>query len=73
MVSIDGKTLRGSVDTANGKLALHVVLAFATANGLCLGQVNDGSKSNEITAIPELLGLKGCIVTLDTMGLDMEG
>lgn len=71
VVSIDGKTLRGSEDKANGKSALHVVSAFATANGLCLGQVKVDSKSNEITAIPELLellALKGCIVTLDAMG-----
>lgn len=71
VVSIDGKTLCGSVDKANGRSALHVVSAFATANGLCLGQVAVGSKSNEITAIPELLELlaiRGCIVTIDAMG-----
>lgn len=71
VVSIDGKTLRGSGDKSTGKSALHVVSAFATANGLCLGQVKVDSKSNEITAIPELLellALKGCIVTLDAMG-----
>lgn len=71
VVSIDGKTLCGSADKANGRSALHVVSAFATANGLCLGQVAVGSKSNEITAIPELLELlaiRGCIVTIDAMG-----
>jgi predicted transposase YbfD/YdcC len=71
VVSIDGKTLCGSGDKANGKSALHVVSAFATANGLCLGQVAVDSKSNEINAIPELLELlaiKGCIVTIDAMG-----
>lgn len=71
VVSIDGKTLRGSGDKGTEKSALHVVSAFATANGLCLGQVKVDSKSNEITAIPELLellALKGCIVTLDAMG-----
>ena len=75
VVSIDGKTLRGSEDKANGKSALHVVSAFATANGLCLGQVKVDSKSNEITAIPELLellALKGCIVTLDAMGCQKD-
>lgn len=71
VVSIDGKTLCGSGDKTNGKSALHVVSAFATANGLCLGQVAVDAKSNEITAIPELLELlaiKGCIVTIDAMG-----
>lgn len=71
VVPIDGKTLRGSADKGAGKAAMHVVSAFATANGLCLGQVKVDSKSNEITAIPELLellALKGCIVTLDAMG-----
>jgi predicted transposase YbfD/YdcC len=71
IVAIDGKTLCGSDDKARGKSALHVVSAFASVNGLCLGQVAVDDKSNEITAIPkllDLLALKGCIVTLDAMG-----
>jgi predicted transposase YbfD/YdcC len=71
VVSIDGKSLCGSSEKAKGKSALHVVSAFATANGLCLGQMAVDSKSNEITAIPELLELlaiKGCVVTIDAMG-----
>lgn len=71
IIAIDGKTLCGSDDKARGKSALHVVSAFATANSLCLGQVVVDSKSNEITAIPQLLDLltlKGCIVTVDAMG-----
>jgi predicted transposase YbfD/YdcC len=71
VIAIDGKTLCGSDDKARGKSALHVVSAFATANSLCLGQVVVDSKSNEITAIPQLLDLltlKGCIVTVDAMG-----
>lgn len=71
VVSIDGKTLRGSGNKTNGKSPLHVVSAFASVNGLCMGQVAVDSKSNEITAIPELLELiaiKGCIVTIDAMG-----
>jgi predicted transposase YbfD/YdcC len=71
IIAIDGKTLCGSDDKARGKSALHVVSAFASANSLCLGQVAVDSKSNEITAIPQLLdllALKGCIVTLDAMG-----
>lgn len=71
IIAIDGKTLCGSDDKARGKSALHVVSAFASANSLCLGQVVVDSKSNEITAIPQLLDLltlKGCIVTVDAMG-----
>lgn len=71
IIAIDGKTLCGSDDKARGKSALHVFSAFATANSLCLGQVVVDSKSNEITAIPQLLDLltlKGCIVTVDAMG-----
>ncbi|HYV38110.1 MAG TPA: ISAs1 family transposase [Gemmataceae bacterium] len=68
-VAIDGKTLRGS---SRGKLgALHVVSAFATAYGLSLGQVATSAKSNEITAIPELLELlqlHGAVVSIDAMG-----
>jgi predicted transposase YbfD/YdcC len=71
IIAIDGKTLRGSDNKTRGKSALHVVSAFASANGLCLGQVAVDDKSNEITAVPQLLDLlavKGCIVTLDAMG-----
>lgn len=53
------------------KAAIHMVSAYATQRGLILGQVKTAKKSNEITAIPELLNtlhLKGCIVTIDTMG-----
>lgn len=71
VVPIDGKTMRRSFDTASGKKALHVVSAFAASRGLTLGQVACREKSNEITAIPEmlrLLQLKGCIVSIDAMG-----
>ena len=71
VVAIDGKSLRGSFDTASGKSPLHMVSAFSASSGLCLGQVATDKKSNEITAIPALLqtlGLKGCIVTIDAMG-----
>lgn len=71
VVAIDGKTICRSADKGKGKSALHVVSAFASANGLCLGQLAVDSKSNEITAIPELLELlaiKGCTVTIDAMG-----
>lgn len=71
VIAIDGKALRGTFDRARGLGALHLVSAWATANGLTLGQVAVGAKSNEITAIPqliELLDLKGCVVTIDAAG-----
>jgi predicted transposase YbfD/YdcC len=69
VVAIDGKTVRRAHATKSKPL--HVVSAFATANGVALGQIPTAEKSNEITAIPELLDklfLKGCIVTTDAMG-----
>ena len=71
IVAIDGKTLRRSHDKGNGKSAIHMVSAWASANGIVLGQVKTDDKSNEITAIPELLRaleIEGCIVTIDAMG-----
>jgi predicted transposase YbfD/YdcC len=68
-VAIDGKTLRGSGSAKLGPL--HLVSAWATAQRLSLGQVAVDDKSNEITAIPALLGLldlKGALVTIDAMG-----
>ena len=70
-VALDGKTLCGSHDRANGQSALHLVSAWATASGLALGQVAVGDKSNEIVAIPALLALldlAGCTVSIDAMG-----
>lgn len=75
VVAIDGKTLRGSFDTAAGKNPLHLVSAWACEAKLTLGQVTVDAKSNEITAIPlllELLDLKGCIVTIDAMGCQKD-
>lgn len=71
VVSIDGKTARRSHDKASGKDAIHMVSAWASVNGITLGQRKVADKSNEISAIPELLELlriKGCIVTMDAMG-----
>ena len=68
-VNVDGKTLRRS--KSRGGKAVHMVSAFASGLGLTLGQVRTAEKSNEITAIPELLDallLKGCIVTIDAAG-----
>jgi predicted transposase YbfD/YdcC len=70
-VAIDGKTLRGSHDRANGKASIHMVSAWASDIRLVLGQLKTDEKSNEITAIPELiktLALQGAVVTMDAMG-----
>lgn len=74
-VAIDGKTLRGAVDAASGKSALHVVSAWASGLRLSLGQVAVDGKSNEITAVPkllELLELTGAVVTMDAMHCQKE-
>lgn len=75
IIAIDGKTVRGSRDRANGKAAIHRVSAWASANRLVLAQVKVDDKSNEITAISELLhvlAIKGCRVTSDAMGCQRE-
>ncbi len=69
--AVDGKTLRRSHDRNKGLGALHSVSVWATDYGLTLGQVATEEKSNEITAIPELLRLvdiQGAIITIDAMG-----
>ncbi len=71
VVPIDGKKLRRSHDHTLGKAAIHMVSAWAAENHVVLGQVKVDAKSNEITAIPQLLDLleiSGCIVTIDAMG-----
>ncbi len=71
IIAIDGKTHRGSHDRPNGQAALHLVSAWAAENRLVLGQIAVNDKSNEITAIPQLLDLldlRGCTVTIDAMG-----
>jgi predicted transposase YbfD/YdcC len=71
VINIDGKCLRGSDDQRLGKRAIYMVSAWAVENELVLGQRKVDEKSNEITAIPELLkmlALSGCIVTIDAMG-----
>src|SRR4029453_9674060 len=68
IVSIDGKTLRHSFDQATATAAIHMVSAWAGANRLWLGKLKVDEKSNEITAIPELLrllDLKGAVVKRD--------
>ena len=75
VVAIDGKTLRRSHDKTLGKSAIHMVSAWALENQLVLGQLKVAEKSNEITAIPDLLqalALAGCIVTMDALGCQTE-
>lgn len=71
IVNIDGKTARRSHDRSNNKPAIHMVSAWANQAGLTLAQQKVDEKSNEITAIPELLQmleLRGCVVTIDAIG-----
>jgi predicted transposase YbfD/YdcC len=71
IIAIDGKRLRRSYDSSSGKSAIHMVSAWAHDARMVLAQVKVGDKSNEITAIPELLevlDIAGCIVTIDAMG-----
>ena len=75
VIAIDGKVLRRSHDKGIGKAAIDMVSAWATANHLVLGQVKVDEKSNEITAIPQLLEaleVAGCIVTIDAMGCQTD-
>jgi predicted transposase YbfD/YdcC len=75
VVAVDGKTVRGSKHDAYGKGALHLVAAWAHEAGLLLAQRAVDGKSNEITAIPELLDmleLDGAIVTIDAMGTQKD-
>lgn len=71
IISIDGKSLRGSHNAKTGQKMLHIVSAWASENRMVLGQVKTEEKSNEIRAIPELLDMidvAGSIVTIDAMG-----
>lgn len=71
VIAIDGKTEWGSKDTAYGRSPIHLVHAWSVECSMCLRQYKTEAKSNEITAIPELLDLlcvNGAIITIDTMG-----
>jgi predicted transposase YbfD/YdcC len=75
LIAIDGKTCRRSHDEAHGLGPLHIVSAWASEEGIALGQLAAAEKSNEITAIPLLLGqieLANTIVTIDAMGCQKE-
>ncbi len=74
-IAIDGKTSRRSFDKALGKKPIHTVSAWLSEEGLVLGQVQTREKSNEITAIPELLeiiDIRGATITIDAMGCQSE-
>jgi predicted transposase YbfD/YdcC len=75
LIAIDGKTCRGSHNAAKQLGPLHIVSAWASEEGIALGQVATEAKSNEITAIPELLKqieLKDSLITIDAMGCQKE-
>ncbi len=74
LISIDGKTIRGAKEHGK-KSPIHMVSAWANTNNLVLGQLKVDDKSNEITAIPELLDMlfiEDCIITIDAMGCQTE-
>lgn len=75
VIALDGKTVRGSHDRAHGHAAIHMVSAWASANRVVLAQVKVDEKSNEITALPDLLRcltVAGCVVTIDAMGCQRQ-
>jgi predicted transposase YbfD/YdcC len=75
LVAVDGKTVKGARRHAENEPALHIVSAWVSENSMTLGQLATSAKSNEITAIPELLrllDLRGAVVTIDAMGCQKE-
>ena len=75
LIAIDGKTCRRSHDASQELGALHIVSAWASEEGIALGQVATEEKSNEITAIPLLLkqiDLPNSVITIDAMGCQKE-
>jgi len=75
VIALDGKTIRHSFDTASGQPALHIISAWASENGLALGHVKVDNKTNEITALPDLLkmlSIRGRTITMDAMGCQKD-
>ena len=75
VIAIDGKSLCGSANKAEGRSPFHLVSAYAAKNRLCLGQHCVSEKSNEITAIPallDMLAIQDCVVTIDAMGCQRD-
>ncbi|QUM88750.1 ISAs1 family transposase [Moritella sp. 36] len=70
LIAIDGKVLRGTYNRDDRQSTIHMVSAYATANKVVIGQFKTDAKSNEITAIPELiklLDIKGCLISIDAI------
>lgn len=75
LIAIDGKTLRSSYNQANGKKAIHIISAWSSKMRLSLAHLPVDDKTNEITAIPDLLSLlelEGALITIDAMGCQKE-
>ncbi|MGH2413076.1 MAG: ISAs1 family transposase [Microcystaceae cyanobacterium] len=75
LLNVDGKTLRGACEPGNNRSLIHMVSVWSATNRLVLGQRKVAEKSNEITAMPELLKLleiQGCVVSIDAMGCQTE-
>ena len=75
VIALDGKTIRGAASTASLGSKLHIVSAFCNENKISVGQLTVSEKSNEITAIPqllELIAIEGCIITIDAMGCQKD-
>lgn len=75
IIALDGKTMRRSLDRADGKGPMHVVSAWASRHELVLAQFKVDATSHESTALPELLSmlnLQGSVVTIDAMGCQVE-
>jgi predicted transposase YbfD/YdcC len=75
VIAVDGKTVRRSHNKSAGQRAIHLVSAFASEGEILLGQLKTEEKSNEITAIPELLeaiDIKGATITIDAMGCQTD-
>lgn len=75
VISFDGKTMRGTCANEKGLKAIHILNAWSHENGICIGQMKVDDKSNEITALPQLmamLDLKGTIVTADALNTQKE-
>lgn len=75
VIALDGKQMRGAKDVPHDKAGRYMVSAWAAEQGITLGQRKVDAKSNEITAIPELLevlAVEGCVVTIDAMGCQTD-
>lgn len=75
LIAIDGKVLRGSYNRDERQSSIHMISAYATANGVIMGQLKTNAKSNEITVIPALVKLletNGCLVSIDAMGCQTD-